>query len=154
MEIARPWVLCERETWGRFPLVALLPRRARAAPKRRTSRDPGPREPTEPLRFSLGTLALTDGFGRFVDHATDPDFAEELSAVNLTMVGLGNTPTDKARTAVRATLGPSAALSISGELGTVGAPLGVDVLFTLGVYAAPRANAYLETLFGWTARQG
>src|SRR5437867_11338470 len=89
MEIAKPWVLFERETSGRFPLVDLLTPRARAAPKPRTSRDPGPREPTEPLRFSLGTLALTDGFGRFVDHATDPDFAEELSAVNLTMVGLG-----------------------------------------------------------------
>src|SRR5439155_1056614 len=81
MEIAKPWVLFERETSGRFPLVDLLTPRARAAPKPRTSRDPGPREPTEPLRFSLGTLALTDGFGRFVDHATDPDFAEELSAV-------------------------------------------------------------------------
>jgi len=154
VEIAKPWVLFERETSGRFPLVDLLTPRARAAPKPTTARDPGPREPTEPLRFSLGTLALSDGFGRFVDHTTDPDFAEELSAVNLTMVGVGNTPTDKARTAVRATLGPSAALSISGELGTVGAPLGVDVLFTLGGYAAPRANAYLDTLFGWTARQG
>ncbi len=154
MEIAKPWVLFERETSGRFPLVDLLTPRARAAPKPRTSRDPGPREPTEPLRFSLGTLALTDGFGRFVDHATDPDFAEELSAVNLTMVGLGNTPTDKARTALRATLGPSAPLSISGDLGTVGAPLAVDAVFTLGGYAAPRTNAYLRTLFGWTAPQG
>jgi len=154
MEIAKPWVLFERETSGRFPLVDLLTPRVRAAPKPRTTREPGPREPTEPLRFSLGTLALTDGFGRFVDHATDPDFAEELSAVNLTMVGLGNTPTDKARTALRATLGPSAPLSISGDLGTVGAPLAVDAVFTLGGYAAPRTNAYLRTLFGWTAPQG
>src|SRR5207247_7423466 len=116
MEIAKPRVLAQRQTSERFPRVDPLPPRARAAPKPRTSRDPGPREPTEPLRFSLGTLALTNGFGRFVDHATDPDFAEELSAVNLTMVGLGNTPTDKARTALRATLGPSAPLSISGDL--------------------------------------
>src|SRR2546422_11118186 len=70
------------------------------------------------------------------------------------MVGLGNTPTDKARTALRATLGPSASLSISGDLGTVGAPLAVDAVFTLGGYAAPRTNAYLRTLFGWTAPQG
>ena len=155
VEVEKPWVLFEREASGRFPLVDLLTPRARAAaPTPVTARDPGSREPTEPLRFSLGTLALTDGFGRFVDRATDPDFAEELSAVNVTMMGVGNTPTDKARTALRATLGPSAPLSISGELGTIGAPLGVDVLFTLGGYAAPRANAYLETLFGWTARQG
>jgi hypothetical protein len=155
VEVEKPWVLFEREASGRFPLVDLLTPRARAAaPTPVAARDPGSREPTEPLRFSLGTLALTDGFGRFVDRATDPDFAEELSAVNVTMMGVGNTPTDKARTALRATLGPSAPLSISGELGTIGAPLGVDVLFTLGGYAAPRANAYLETLFGWTARQG
>src|SRR2546430_16771679 len=97
MEIARPWVLCERETSGRFPLVDLLTPRARAAPKPRTSRDPGPREPTEPLRFSLGTLALTDGFGRFVDHATDPDFAEELSAAAPPPRGGRDQPAHKAR---------------------------------------------------------
>ena len=108
----------------------------------------------EAVRVSLGRLTLADGFGRFVDRTTEPDFAEELSSVNVTLVGLGTTPNDKARTAVRATLGPSAALSISGELGTVGAPPAVDVLFTLGGYAAPRANPYLDTLFGWTARQG
>src|SRR3989442_373208 len=44
MEIAKPWVLFERETSGRFPLVDLLTPRARAAPKPRTSRDPGPRD--------------------------------------------------------------------------------------------------------------
>ena len=154
LEIEKPWVLFEREASGRFPLVDLLTPRARAMPKPVAVRDPGRREPMEPLRFSLGRLALSDGFGRFVDRTTEPDFAEELSAVNLTLVGIGNTPSDKARTAVRATIGPSAALSISGELGTVGAPPAADVVFTLSGYAAPRANAYLDTLFGWTARQG
>jgi outer membrane protein OmpA-like peptidoglycan-associated protein len=154
LEIEKPWVLFEREASGRFPLVDLLTPRVPRAPRPTPAGDTASREPAEPLRFSLGTLALSDGFGRFVDRTTEPDFAEELSGVNLTLVGLGNRPGDKARTAVRATLGPSAALSISGELGTIGAPLGVDVLFTLGGYAAPRANAYLDTLFGWTARQG
>jgi hypothetical protein len=153
LEIEKPWVLFEREASGRFPLVDLLtPRLAPGKPA--ATGVPRPREPMEALRFSLGRLSLSDGFGRFVDRTTEPDFAEELSDVNLTMVGLGTTPDDKARTAVRATLGPSAAVSISGELGTIGAPYNVDVLFTLGGYAAPRANAYLDTLFGWTARQG
>jgi hypothetical protein len=150
--IDKPWVLFEREASGRFPLVDLLTPRAAPAPKPATSRPTA--AAAEALRFSLGRLTLSDGFGRFVDRTTEPDFAEELSAVNLTLVGLGTTPADKARTAVRATIGPSATLSISGELGTIGAPPGADVLFTLGGYAAPRANAYLETLFGWSARQG
>ena len=156
LDIDKPWVLFERETSGRFPLVDLLTPRGAAAGTRTpaAARAPGPRPPMEGLRVSLGRLTLTDGFGRFVDRTTEPDFAEELSAVNITLLGLGTTPSDKAHTAVRATIGPSAALSISGELGTVGAPNGVDVLFTLGGYAAPRANAYLDTLFGWTARQG
>jgi hypothetical protein len=155
IDIDKPWILFERESSGRFPLVDLLtPRTATGKRPRGAAGAAGPRQPMEALRLSLGRLTLTDGFGRFVDRTTEPDFAEELSAVNVTLIGLGTTPNDKAHTAVRATIGPSAALSISGELGTVGAQHGVDVLFTLGGYAAPRANAYLDTLFGWTARQG
>ena len=41
-----------------------------------------------------------------------------------------------------------------GRHGELAAPPRADVLFTLSGYAAPRANAYLDTLFGWTARQG
>jgi hypothetical protein len=154
IDIDKPWLLLERETSGRFPLVDLLMPRAGAASRAPAARDQGAREPAPPLRFSLGTLTLTDGFGRFVDRTTESDFAEELSDVNLAIVGLGNTESDRARTAARATLGPSAPLSISGELGTIGTPPNAEVLFTLSGYAAPRANAYLDTLFGWTARQG
>jgi uncharacterized protein DUF748 len=154
VEIEKPWVLFEREASGRFPLVDLLTPRVRAKTTTPAAREAGRRETTEPLRVSLGRLALSDGFGRFVDRTTEPDFAEELSAVNLTLIGVGNTPSDNARVAARATLGPGAPLSISGELGSVGAPPRADVLFTLSGYAAPRANAYLDTLFGWTARQG
>lgn len=154
LDIDEPWLLLEREASGRFPLIDLLTPRGRAAAKPAATPEPVTREPVPPPSFSLGTLTLADGFGRFVDRTTEPDFAEELSGVTLTLSGLGNTPSDNAHTAVRATLGPGAALSISGELGTVGAPPNVDVVFTLGGYAAPRANAYLDTLFGWTARQG
>src|SRR5262249_22341455 len=134
LDIEKPWVLFEREASGRFPLVDLLTPRIANAAKSGPSGVARPREAVEALRFSLGRLSLSDGFGRFVDRTTELDFAEELSDVNLTVLGLGTTANDKARTAVRATVGPSAALSISGELGTIGAPLGVDVLFTLGGY--------------------
>src|SRR5690242_7169305 len=136
VDIETPWLLLEGETSGHFPLVDLLTPRARVASKTPAGRDQRAREPTPAFRVSLGTLTLTDGFGRFVDRTTEPDFAEELSGVNLTMTGLGNTESDRAHTAVRATLGPSAPLSINGDLGTIGAPPNAEMLFTLGGYAA------------------
>lgn len=155
VEIERPWVLVERDESDRFPLLDLLrPRAARVAPLPAPAGDAGPGKATEPLSLEVGTFALTDGFGRFVDRTTDPDFAEEISALNLTVEGLGTTPESKARTTLRATLGPGTPLAIDGRLGTLGAPLSLDVLFTLGGYAVPRANAYLDTFFGWTARRG
>jgi hypothetical protein len=156
VHIERPWMLFEREASGRFPLIELLrPRTTFRASAPAASRSPsGPPPSAESLRYEIGTLSLTDGFGRFVDHTTDPSFAEEVSALNLTVQGIGNTPQSKALTAVRATLGPASPFSVTGQLGTIGAPPDVDALFTLGAYPAPRANAYLETLFGWTARAG
>jgi hypothetical protein len=151
--LERPWVLLERESSGRFPLVDLLKPRARAAAATAPA-DPGPAPAAQPLSFEIGTLTLADGFGRFVDRTTDPEFAEELSGVSLTVQGLGTTPASKARTALRATVGPSATLSINGQLGTIGAPFDLDVLFTLSGYPTPRTNPYLRTLFGWAARQG
>jgi outer membrane protein OmpA-like peptidoglycan-associated protein len=51
-------------------------------------------------------------------------------------------------------VGPSAPLAISGELTPPTGPRRYDLLVTLSGYPAPRANPYLQTLFGWRARQG
>jgi uncharacterized protein involved in outer membrane biogenesis len=152
--LEKPWLLLEREESGVFPLIELLRPRAPAAGKPKAGNDPGAAARSEPLAFTIGTLSLSDGFGRFVDRTADPDFAEELSGIDLTVSGVGTLPEDKARIAVRARLGPSAPLSISGELGTIGKPPAADLLFTLSDYSTTRSNAYLETLFGWTSRQG
>ena len=152
VELDKPWVLFERETSGRFPLLALL------TPRPWTSRRPDGKSNDKPraapIRVDVGTLRVTEGFGRFVDHVPEPDFAEEVSAVNLTVVGAGTAPGTLARTTLRATLGPASPLALSGELTPPSGPRRVDMLMTLGDYPAPRLNPYLQTLFGWTARQG
>src|SRR5439155_1387970 len=61
VEIEKPWVLFEREASGRFPLVDLLTPRVRAKTATPAAREAGRRETTEPLRVSLGRLALSDG---------------------------------------------------------------------------------------------
>ena len=148
LEIDTPWLLLEREASGRLPLVALLTPRVPAARPDRAAAS------TSPLRVEIGTASIRDGFGRFVDRVPEPDFAEELSAVNLAVVGFGTAPGTVARATVRATLGPTATLAISGEFTPPAGRRRLDVLLTVSDYPAPRANAYLRTLFGWTARQG
>ncbi len=151
IEVEKPWLLLERDTTGRLALLSLLTPRASAPPAPRSDDSAKPRTP---LRVDVGTASVSDGFGRFVDRVPEPDFAEELSAVNVTVTGFSTAPGTVARATLRATLGPNAPLAISGELTPPTGPRRLDLLLTVGDYQAPRANAYLQTLFGWRARQG
>ncbi len=151
VEVDKPWLLLERDAKGRFPLARLLTPRGAGAPATRADDRPTPRKP---LRVDVGTMRLSDGFGRFVDSVPEPDFAEELSAVNATVSGFSTAPGSVARATVRATVGPSATLAISGEMTPPDGPRRYDLLVTVSGYPAPRANPYLQTLFGWRARQG
>lgn len=151
VEVEKPWLLLERDSTGRFPLLALLTPRGLPAPARSSGDSP---KSHPPLRVEVGTASVIDGFGRFVDRVPAPDFAEELSAVNATVVGFSTAPGAVARATLRATVGPSAPLAISGELTPPTGPPHYDVLVTLSGYPASRANPYLQTLFGWRARQG
>jgi hypothetical protein len=151
VEVEKPWLLVERDSTGSFPLLALLsPRSSPALPRRSDSGA----KPDRPLRVDVATASVSDGFGRFVDRVPTPDFAEELSAVNATVVGFSTAPGTVARATLRAMVGPSAPLAISGELTPPTGPRRYDLLVTLSGYPAPRANPYLQTLFGWRARQG
>jgi outer membrane protein OmpA-like peptidoglycan-associated protein len=111
-------------------------------------------KPRMPLRVDVGTARVIDGFGRFVDRVPEPDFAEELSAVNATVTGFSTAPGTVARATVRATVGPNTPLAVSGEMTPPTGPRRYDLLVTVDGYPAPRANPYLQTLFGWRARQG
>jgi hypothetical protein len=148
VEVDKPWLLLERDGDGRFPLVALLTPRHRPAARRDPASKPAA------VRVEVGTLSVSDGFGRFVDRVPQPQFAEELSALQLTVVGFDTAPGSLARATLRGTVGADAPLAMSGEFTPPPRLERLDALITLGDYPAPRANAYLQTLFGWTARQG
>jgi hypothetical protein len=150
VDVDKPWLLLERDSSGRFPLIGLLTPRTRTTPR---ASDPQAK-PAPPVRVEVGTLTVSDGFGRFVDRVPQPGFAEELSGLDLTVVGFGTAPGTLARTTLRGTVGPSAPLAISGEFTSPMGPRRLDVLLTLSAYPAPRANVYLRSLFGWSARQG
>jgi hypothetical protein len=97
---------------------------------------------------------VADGFGRFVDRTTTPDFAEELSQLSLTVDELSTNGAQPARFSLKGMIGPAAAVSIEGRLGALDGPRFVDVSASLRDFAVPRANPYIDRLVGWTATQG
>jgi hypothetical protein len=163
IDVRRPWSLIERDAEGRFALVRLLSRRARpgqAAPPSAPSTPSGDdsAEPTaspfDDLRVDIARIVVTDGFGRFVDRTTTPDFAEELSQLNLTVEELTTNGPQPAHVSLKGMLGPEATVSIDGRLGPLDGPRFVDVSASLRDFAVPRANPYIDRLVGWTATQG
>ena len=82
LTLRKPWALVERNAGGELELVSLLGRAPRAAADtraRRRRRPPHLRPSTPPrVRFAVDKLTLEEGFLRFVDRTTDPDYAEEL----------------------------------------------------------------------------
>jgi uncharacterized protein DUF748 len=163
IDVRRPWSLIERDPEGRFQLVRLLSRRPRpgqapAPPTAGTPSTDGTSEPTaspfDDLNFEITRIVVTDGFGRFVDRTTDPDFAEELSQLSLTVDELSSNGPRPARLSLKGRIGPQAAVSIEGRLGALDTPRFLDISATLRDFAVPRANPYIDRLVGWTATQG
>ena len=97
---------------------------------------------------------MEDGFVRFVDRTTNPDFAEELSAVALTAEGLGTRPSRHAKVALRATFASGTPLSVRGEVGGFTGPYFLDLTVDITDYPVPRLNPYLDHLLGWVAKNG
>jgi hypothetical protein len=162
MDLRRPWSLIERDAQGRFTIARLLSRRARPgeapAPPAGASVGDETAEPTaspfDDLRVDIARIAVTGGFGRFVDRTTTPDFAEELSQLSLTVDELTTNGPRPARFTLKGMIGPEAALSVEGRLGVLDGPRFVDVSASLRDFSVPRANPYIDRLVGWTATQG
>jgi uncharacterized protein involved in outer membrane biogenesis len=161
IDVRRPWSLIERDAEGRFTLVRLLSRRARPGetppPPSTPSTDDtaeATASPFDDVDFEIGRIVVTDGFGRFVDRTTTPDFAEELSQLSLTVEELSTNGPRPARFSLKGMIGPAAPVSIEGRVGSLDGPRFVDVSASLRDFAVPRANPYIDRLVGWTATQG
>ena len=165
--IDKPWILLERETDGTVPLLGLLmagpsaPKTAPAPPAAPAPRDRVATAPggstgaaTPPPVVTVGTLAVEEGFVRFVDRTTTPAFAEEASRIALTGRGLGTAPDSRGQVALNGRLTGGAPFEIKGTLGAIGGPLNLELDGKLTDFPLTRVNPYSNKLIGWVARRG
>jgi hypothetical protein len=163
--IDKPWGLLERDADGSVPLLALI---MSGGPAARPAADPpapraGPRTPaggtTPPPRadvpvIRVGTLAVEEGFVRFVDRTTTPAFTEEASRIALTGRGLGTARDSRGQMTMTGRLTGGAPFELKGAVGAIGGPLNFDLEGKLTDFPLPRVNPYSNKLIGWIARRG
>jgi uncharacterized protein involved in outer membrane biogenesis len=152
--LRKPWLLFERNSDGSFELASLFVSRTAPTTPPPAGGNRSPASASAPVRVLIGTLTMEDGFVRFVDRTTNPDFAEELSAVTLTAEGLGTRAARRAKVALRATFASGTPLSVRGEVAGFTGPYFLNLTVDITDYPVPRLNPYLDHLLGWVAKNG
>jgi uncharacterized protein involved in outer membrane biogenesis len=156
LAIDKPWALVEREADGSLPLITLLlpngiPRAAPTSSAR--GRAPAPPAGTGPA-ITVGTLAVDEGFVRFVDRGTTPAFAEEASRIAVSGRDLGTARGTKGQLSLAGRLTGGAPFELKGTIGALGGPVNLDLEGKLTDFPLPRVNPYSNRLIGWIARRG
>jgi len=156
--LRKPWALIERNTDGSLELLSLFTRRRQPPPSASgTGTGTAPAATPAPaarVRVAINKLSLDDGFLRFVDRTTDPDYAEELSDILLTAEGLGTSPRRRGSLDLRGRLASGNALTVRGQVGGLTGPRFLDLTVDVKEFPVPRLNPYLDRLSTWVARQG
>ena len=106
------------------------------------------------MRVTISKLLLNDGFLRFVDRTTNPDYAEELTALTLTVEGLGTNPQRHGTVDLRAVLASGQPVTVRGQIGALTGPRFLDLTVDVKAFPVLRLNPYLDRLSSWIARQG
>jgi len=114
---------------------------------------PAPAPPAR-VRVAIDTLRLDEGFLRFVDRTTTPDYAEELSGITLVAEGVGTNPRRHGTVDLRGTLASGTPLTVAGQISSFTGPLFLDLTVGVKDFPVPRLNPYLDRLSSWIARQG
>ena len=162
--LRKPWALVERNAGGELELLTLLTRRrpavpaapaagAAPAPQVVPASEPAAAPPAR-VRVAIDRLTMDEGFLRFVDRSTDPDFAEELGGITLTAEALGTNPRRHGTVDLRGTLASGTPMSVAGQTSSFTGPLFLDLTVGVKGYPMPRLNPYLDRLSSWIARQG
>jgi hypothetical protein len=161
LTLDKPWLLVERDSKGRFELMTLLAARSAPPPPAGsagatpTVKTAAPRPEREPrVRVSIDALAMEDGFIRFVDRSTEPDYAEEISAITLAANELGTRPNRNGKVVMRGTFASGTPLTVNGEVGGFNGPRFFDVTVNIQDFPLPRLNPYLNRQTGWISSQG
>jgi uncharacterized protein involved in outer membrane biogenesis len=161
MAVDKPWALVEREVDGSLPLLALLrpggPPTA-AAPAAGAPAGPspgsGPHGAGELPAVAVGTLAVDEGFVRFVDRTTTPPFTEEASRIAVSGRNLGTAKGTKGQLTLAGRLTGGAPFELKGPVGALAGPLNLELEGKLTDFPLPRVNPYANQLIGWIARRG
>lgn len=106
-----------------------------------------------PLALDFGTIALVDGYARFLDRSTDPGFSETLERLNVTIEGLSSTPGKRAKLTAKSVIGGAATFSVTGEMAPFG-DLFADLTVELHDYVLASVNPYADSTIAWVIRQG
>jgi uncharacterized protein involved in outer membrane biogenesis len=159
--LRKPWALVERNADGGLEVMSLLTRRRPATAAAPAGPAPAPEPATIPVpaaparvRVAINKLTLDDGFLRFVDRTTTPDYAEELAGITLTAEGLGTNPRRHGTVDLRGTLASGTPLTVAGQISSFTGPLFLDLTVGVKDFPVPRLNPYLDRLSSWIARQG
>jgi hypothetical protein len=105
-----------------------------------------------PPTIEIATFRLERASARFVDQTTEPDYAEELSEVEMTFTGLTTAPGRRARFTGGGVVG-GGTFKLAGEA-SQGEPPMVEFKLDLRDFIIPRANPYIDRFTAWTATQG
>ena len=156
LAVEKPWALVERDADGSLPLITLLlpngiPRAAPTSSGR--GRAPAPPAGTGPA-ITVGTLAVDEGFVRFVDRGTTPAFAEEASRIAVSGRDLGTARGSKGQLTLAGRLTGGAPFELKGAIGALGGPVNLDLEGKLTDFPLSRVNPYSNQLIGWVARRG
>ena len=163
LALDKPWLLLERDSSGRLELVTLVTTRtkpppppagatAAGAPAPRPAPAPPEREPR--VRVLIETLTMQDGFVRFVDRTTEPDYAEEIWGIALAATDLGTRPSRRGKVMLRGTFASGTPLAVNGEIGGFTGPRYLDATVEIRDFPMPRLNPYLIRQLGWVAKSG
>jgi len=161
VKLRRPRLLVERDAKGEIRLRRLVtPRWASTAPAGPPPASATPAAPTTPAAkpraasptIEIGTLSLEKALARFVDYTTEPDYAEELEDVDVTIAPLTTAEGRRTRFTVTGAVG-GGSLQIKGE-GSYGDKPALDMTLEIRNYIVPRADPYLAHYTGWVASNG
>jgi hypothetical protein len=162
--VSKPWALVERNADGQLEILSLLNQRRRDLLSRPGDQPTGTSTTGDGVpvaspaagrvRVAITRLTLDDGFLRFVDRTTNPDYAEELTGIALTAEGLGTNPRRHGTVDLRGTFASGTPLTLTGRISSFTGPPFLDLTVGVKEFPVPRLNPYLDRLSSWIARQG
>ncbi len=157
LALTDPWLLVERDAGGGLPLLALVGPRRRAAPDSADDRRPARARAGDARgrpAIEVGTLAVENGFVRFVDRTVSPSFVEEVSRLAITAQGLGTAAATRSPVTAAGRLTGGTPVRLTGVVGPLAGPLFLDLRGTVTDLPLSRTNPYASHLVGWIARRG